>query len=115
MDLLARVVQYQQVLIDLTPREFALLEMLLRLKGGCCSRELLMQRVWKTNAESTTNVVEVCVTSVRKKLGRAESSHQRGASLIETIRGQGYRLAIDDVVVSLGETRPIQPLLARGA
>jgi DNA-binding response OmpR family regulator len=69
--------------VDLTTREFLLLETLLRHAGQVLSREQLLSHVWGYFFEPTTNVVNVYISSLRKKLG---------ADVIESVRGVGYRL-----------------------
>jgi DNA-binding response OmpR family regulator len=69
--------------VALTAREFLLLETLLRHADQVLSREQLLSHVWGYAFDPTTNVVNVYVNSLRKKLG---------ADVIETIRGAGYRL-----------------------
>ena len=74
--------------IALTNREYALLEQLVLERGSCVSRATLLQRVWGLTS-STTNVVDVYINYLRSKLD------DRGAGpLIETVRGQGYRIAL---------------------
>jgi DNA-binding response OmpR family regulator len=69
--------------VELTSREFGLLEMLLRHPGQVLSREQLLSHVWGYAFDPGTNVVKVYVSSLRKKLGD---------DVIETVRGVGYRL-----------------------
>jgi DNA-binding response OmpR family regulator len=69
--------------VELTAREFGLLEMLLRHPGQVLSREQLLSQVWGYAFDPGTNVVKVYVSSLRKKLGD---------DVIETVRGVGYRL-----------------------
>jgi DNA-binding response OmpR family regulator len=69
--------------IELTTREFGLLETLLRHPGQVLSREQLLSQVWGYAFDPGTNVVKVYVSSLRKKLGD---------DVIETVRGVGYRL-----------------------
>jgi DNA-binding response OmpR family regulator len=69
--------------VDLTAREFSLLEALLRHPDQVLSREQLLSQVWGYFFDPSTNLVNVYVNSLRKKLG---------AHVIETIRGVGYRL-----------------------
>lgn len=83
MDLMTRRVTMGDMEIDLTAREFALLETLLRHVDQVLSREQLLSQVWGYSFDPTTNVVNVYVNSLRKKLG---------AEVIETVRGVGYRL-----------------------
>jgi DNA-binding response OmpR family regulator len=69
--------------VELTAREFALLEMFLRHADQVLSREQLLSNVWGYSFDPTTNLVNAYVLSLRKKLG---------ADVIETVRGAGYRL-----------------------
>jgi len=69
--------------VELTAREFGLLEMLLRHPGQVLSREQLLSHVWGYAFDPGTNVVKVYVSSLRKKLGE---------DVIDTVRGVGYRL-----------------------
>jgi DNA-binding response OmpR family regulator len=69
--------------VELTAREFALLETLLRHAGQVLSRGQLLSNVWGYSFDPTSNVVDVYVNSLRKKLG---------GNVIETVRGAGYRL-----------------------
>jgi DNA-binding response OmpR family regulator len=71
--------------VDLTAREFALLETLLRHAGQVMSREQLLSHVWGYDFDPGSNVVDVYVRYLRRKLGD---------NLIETVRGVGYRLSI---------------------
>jgi DNA-binding response OmpR family regulator len=69
--------------VDLTAREFALAETLLRHPGQVLSREQLLSRVWGYDYDPGSNVVDTYVRYLRKKVG---------AERIETVRGMGYRL-----------------------
>jgi DNA-binding response OmpR family regulator len=71
--------------IALTNKEYGLLECLMMNKGKCVSRSLLMEQVWKLGAEASTNVVDVYVNYLRRKL--QENSDR---PLIATVRGRGY-------------------------
>jgi DNA-binding response OmpR family regulator len=71
--------------VELTSREFALLETLLRHADQVLSREQLLSHVWGYFFDASTNIVNVYVNSLRKKLG---------ADVIETVRGAGYRLSV---------------------
>jgi DNA-binding response OmpR family regulator len=77
--------------IELTAKEFALLEFLMLHLGECVSRSQLMAEVWQTPAASSTNVVEVYINYLRRKLGD-DGKYDGGTGLIETVRGMGYRL-----------------------
>ncbi|AFY77274.1 MAG: response regulator transcription factor [Hydrococcus sp. C42_A2020_068] len=69
--------------VELSAREFTLLETLLRHQGQVMSREQLLDRVWGYDYDPGSNIVDVYVGYLRKKLG---------SDLIETVRGMGYRL-----------------------
>jgi DNA-binding response OmpR family regulator len=71
--------------IALSRREFGLLEYLMMNRGRCVSRATLLERVWSASEAGNTNVVDVYINYLRRKLGPS-------ASLIETVRGQGYRI-----------------------
>ncbi len=85
MDLFTRKVARKGVEIELSQREFELLEYLLRHKNTNVSREMLTRDVWKEPQGLLTNVIDVCVNSLRKKV---EVPGTR--PLIETVRGVGY-------------------------
>lgn len=73
--------------IDLTPKEFALLSLLARRKGEVLSRTLIAEQVWDMHFDSDTNVVDVAVRRLRRKVDDA-FAHK----LIQTVRGLGYSL-----------------------
>lgn len=77
--------------IELTPKEFALLEFLARNKGKVCTRTRIIEHVWDMNFESDTSVIDVYVNYLRKKLDTPG-----GKSYLRTVRGVGY-LARDDL------------------
>jgi DNA-binding response OmpR family regulator len=77
--------------LELTAREFALLEYLAHRPGVVVGKNELLHHVWDLHADGDTNVVEVYVGYVRRKLRVAS-----GRVAIETVRGAGYRLAVDD-------------------
>ncbi len=86
LDLGLRKAEREGNTIDLSPREFELLTVLSRSAGSAVSRRELMRRVWGAEGETNTNVLEVHVWRLRRKL------EQFGPPLIETVRGVGYRL-----------------------
>jgi two-component system OmpR family response regulator len=86
LDLTTRRVQHHGKEIDLTPIEFSILVMLLRHAGQVVTRHMLCERLWDADWEGTTNVIEVHMTRLRKKLDKCEPS------LIQTVRGRGYAL-----------------------
>jgi two-component system copper resistance phosphate regulon response regulator CusR len=83
MDLLDRTVSVEGRRVDLSARQFALLEMFLRSGGAVLTRQQLLDQVWGLSFDPGTNVVDVYVGYLRKKIG---------AHRIETVRNQGYRL-----------------------
>jgi two-component system, OmpR family, response regulator len=83
LDLKTRRASVGDKAVDLTAREFALLETLIRHADNVLSREQLLSHVWGYSFDPTTNLVNVYVNSLRKKLG---------ADIIQTVRGVGYRL-----------------------
>jgi DNA-binding response OmpR family regulator len=70
--------------VDLTPKEFAVLEVLMRGQGIVVSAEHLLEKAWDENIDPFTNVVRVTMMTLRKKLGEPQ--------VIETVPGAGYRL-----------------------
>jgi DNA-binding response OmpR family regulator len=84
LDLGARVVTVDGRTVSLSAREFALLEVFVRNHGQVLSQPQLLDRVWGYDFDGGSNVVEVYVSQLRRKLG---------ADRIETVRGAGYRLA----------------------
>ena len=88
MDLLRREVRRDGRRIDLQPKEFALLEVLLRNADRIVTRTMLLERVWDFHFDPKTNIVETHVSRLRSKLN-AES--ERDA--IATVRGSGYLLS----------------------
>ncbi len=74
--------------VALTAKEFSLLEYLMLHKGECVSRARLLADVWQMHTETGTNVVDVYINYLRRKL----ASDTGDASVIETVRGSGYRL-----------------------
>jgi DNA-binding response OmpR family regulator len=84
LDLKTRRASVGEKAVDLTAREFALLETLIRHADNVLSREQLLSHVWGYSFDPTTNLVNVYVNSLRKKLG---------SDIIQTVRGIGYRLS----------------------
>jgi two-component system, OmpR family, copper resistance phosphate regulon response regulator CusR len=87
LDLLRRRVTRAGVRIDLTAKEFALLELLLRRQGEVLPRSLIASQVWDMNFDSDTNVIEVAVRRLRAKVDDPFEP-----KLIRTVRGMGYVL-----------------------
>jgi len=91
LDLLRRRVTRSGQRIDLTAKEFALLELLLRRQGEVLPRSLIASQVWDMNFDSDTNVIEVAVRRLRAKV---DDSFE--PKLIRTVRGMGYVLESPD-------------------
>jgi len=87
MDLLRRRVTRAGVELSLLPREFAILEHLLRRKGRVQTRTMLLEEVWDISFEPMTNVVETHISRLRAKVDRPFKTE-----LIKTVRGAGYRI-----------------------
>ena len=87
MDVLRRIVTRGGRPLDLSPREYALLEFLMRNVGRTVSRSRIAEAVWNYQFDTETNVVDVYVTYLRKKLGASG-----GNLTIHSVRGVGYRL-----------------------
>ena len=87
MDLISRRVTRAGQEIDLLPREFALLEHLLRRTGRVQTRTMLLEAVWDISFDPMTNVVETHISRLRAKVDRPFDSE-----LIQTVRGAGYRI-----------------------
>lgn len=88
MDMATRTVKKDGEEIPLTLKEFALLECFMRQPGEVLSREKLFDHVWDFNSLSWSNVLDVHMKNLRKKLG----TDMHGEPLFETVRGVGYRL-----------------------
>ncbi|MEQ6248935.1 response regulator transcription factor [Sulfitobacter sp. HNIBRBA3233] len=87
VDLLTRKVTRAGQEIDLLPREFALLEFLLRRKGRVQTRTMLLEGVWDLSFDPMTNVVETHISRLRAKVDKPFDS-----DIIKTVRGAGYRI-----------------------
>jgi DNA-binding response OmpR family regulator len=87
--------------IDLSPKEFALLEFLMRNAGQPVTRTAIVEQVWKLSFDTMTNVVDVYINYLRRKV---DSGHDR--SLIRTVRGVGYQI---------GGLAPVARLATAGA
>ena len=87
MDLLAHRVKRGGVPIDLQPREFRLLEYLLRHADQVVTRTMLLEGVWDYHFDPGTNVIDVHVSRLRKKIDEGQER-----PLLHTVRGAGYRL-----------------------
>ena len=89
MDLLSREVSRDGTPIELQPREFALLEYLMRNAGNVVSKTMILEHVWDYNFDPQTNVVDVLVHRLRNKLDKGFSE-----KILHTIRGVGYVLKV---------------------
>ncbi len=89
MDLLTREVVRAGKSLDLQPREFALLEYLIRNAGRVVSKTMILEHVWGYDFDPMTNVVDVLVSRLRNKVDR-----EFEAKLIQTHRGLGYALKV---------------------
>jgi two-component system, OmpR family, response regulator len=87
MDLLARLVKRSGKKLDLQPREFRLLEYLMRHAGQTVTRKMLLENVWDYHFDPQTNVIDVHISRLRSKIDRDFQQ-----SLLHTVRGSGYRL-----------------------
>lgn len=87
MDLLTQQVSRQQTQLTLQPREYKLLEFLMRHAGQVVTRAMLLEHVWGYHFDPQTNVIDVHVSRLRQKIDR-----DFDAPLLVTVRGAGYRL-----------------------
>jgi len=90
IDLDAREVRRGGTLIELTPKEYTVLEYLMRHAGRVMSRTLITEYAWDYHFDPGTNIVDVVITRLRKKV-----DHGFDAKLIHTVRGVGYLLRTD--------------------
>ena len=86
VNLIAREVKRGKEEIILPPREFSLLEYLMRSPGRVFTRSQILEHVWGYGFDPQTNLVDVCIQRVRSKIGP-----DKDETLIETVRGVGYR------------------------
>ena len=91
LDPAARVVKRGAVTVPLTAREFSLLEHLMRHADLVVSRETLLEHVWDANYDGLSNVVDVHIANLRRKLAMPDTPDP-----VETVRGVGYRIAPED-------------------
>ncbi|MGI8722569.1 MAG: response regulator transcription factor [Geodermatophilaceae bacterium] len=89
LDPAKRVVRRANTPIDLTRKEFGVLEMLLQAKGGVVSSEELLEKVWDEHADPFTTTVRVTIMTMRRKLGEP--------AIVDTVVGSGYRIDADPV------------------
>jgi len=89
MDLIGRVVHRQGNQIDLQPREFQLLEYLMRHAGQSVTRTMLLEKVWEYHFDPQTNVIDVHISRLRAKIDKGFDH-----PMLQTVRGAGYRLEV---------------------
>ena len=92
LDVVSHKVQWFDVTAVLSQREFSLLAFLMRAPGHIYSRQQILKHVWEINFDPETNVVDVCVRRIKRKLERGSTGHP---SPIEAVRGVGYRLRVE--------------------
>jgi DNA-binding response OmpR family regulator len=88
LDLLARTVVYRGAPVELTNREFALLELFLQNRGRVLTRTLIAERVWEASYDMETNLIDVYVRKLRQKFPPEDGAEP----LFKTVRGTGYQL-----------------------
>ena len=91
MDLLSRKVTRGDKAIQLQPREFKLLEFLMRHAGHVVTRTMLLENVWDYHFDPQTNVIDTHISNLRQKIDAGFD-----APLLKTVRGSGYRLSLGD-------------------
>jgi two-component system OmpR family response regulator len=91
IDVLTRTVRRDERKIDLQPREFRLLEYLMRHSGQVVTRTMLLENVWEYHFDPQTNVIDVHISRLRAKIDKDFDK-----PLLKTIRGAGYRLSDSD-------------------
>lgn len=87
LDTVSRTARRGGKLIELSAREFRLLELLMRTPGRVCSRMMILEKVWDYSFDPGTNVVEVYVSRLRDKIDEGKAS-----KMLHTVRGVGYVL-----------------------
>ena len=87
MDLIARTVHRSGKEIDLQPREFQLLEFMMRHAGQSVTRTMLLEKVWEYHFDPQTNVIDVHISRLRSKIDKGFDR-----PMLQTVRGAGYRL-----------------------
>ena len=91
LDRLKRRVTRDGIVIDLQPREFSLLEELMRNAGRVVTRTMLLERVWDFHFDPKTNIVETHISRLRTKLNNGSDD-----DAIMTVRGAGYMIVVDE-------------------
>lgn len=90
LDRISREVTWYGHSVDLTGREFNLVEYLMRSPGRVFTRTQILEHVWDYDFDPSTNVIDVCIQRIRKKMASIGASAE-GESPIESVRGVGYR------------------------
>lgn len=90
LDRISREVTWQGRAVDLTSREFNLIEYLMRSPGRVFTRTQILEHVWGYDFDPSTNVVDVCIQRIRRKIASITPDAE-AHSFIESIRGVGYR------------------------
>lgn len=93
LEVLDHKAHWHDVTAVLSQKEFSLLSYLMRSPGHIYSRKQILKHVWNIDFDPETNVVDVCIRRIRRKLARKSSS---GEELIESVRGVGYRLKTEN-------------------
>ena len=91
IDLITRTVRRASQKIDLQPREFRLLEYLMRHAGQVVTRTMLLENVWEYHFDPQTNVIDVHISRLRSKIDKDFDK-----PLLKTVRGAGYTISDDD-------------------
>ena len=92
LDLLGRAATRGGRRIELQPREFRLLEYLMRQAGKVVTRTMLLEAVWDYHFDPQTNVIDVHISRLRQKIDR-DGAREDAPPLLHTVRGAGYRLS----------------------
>jgi two-component system copper resistance phosphate regulon response regulator CusR len=110
LDCVQRTVQRGGKPIDLTPKEFSLLEYFMRNAGRRITRNMIIQYVWKLSPDTMTNVVDVYVNYLRKKIDDGPQP-----KLIHTLRGVGYEFGVPSASMNGSGKEAVPMLTARAA
>ena len=100
LDLIERTAKRGDRSIDLLPREFRLLEYMMRRRGRVLTREMLLREVWKYKFVPKTNLVDVHIGRLRRKIDGPQDP-----SMIANVRGKGFILHIEDGHAALEQAR----------
>jgi DNA-binding response OmpR family regulator len=91
LDCINRSLKCQDQSVELTSREFSLLEYLMRSPNKVLTRGQILEHVWGYDFDPCTNVVDVCIKRIRRKIASLENAGKM-IGAIESVRGTGYRL-----------------------